>query len=153
MCLTEDVINTTIGWQQLVKGFRFAFVCQLQLVLQVIETVIDWCGREHEYLRLHSRADDFVHQTEIAILFGILAVLVCAHLTAITEIMALINDYKVIVAPIYTFQIEVVTAAMFTREVCVIENVVIQTVFRQRIVNVVLAISIPVLKQFFGAKH
>ena len=42
---------------------------------------------------------------------------------------------------------------MFTREVGVVEYIVIQSVFCQRIVDVVLAISIPVLKEFLGTKH
>ena len=67
--------------------------------------------------------------------------------------MALVDDHQVIVTPVYSFQIEVIAATMFTREVGVVEYIVVQPVFRQRVVDIVLPIGIPVLKEFLGTKH
>ena len=39
--LTENVVNVCAYLQTLIHDFRFAFVSQLQLVFQVVETIID----------------------------------------------------------------------------------------------------------------
>ena len=53
------------------------FVGQLQLVLQVVETVVDRSCRKHEHLGLYTLADNLVHQLLIAVF---LAWLILLHL-------------------------------------------------------------------------
>ena len=145
MRLTEDVVDTFVGRQQLVKSFGFPFVCQLQLVLEVVETVVDGCGREHQHLGLHARAYDLVHQSQVAVVAWILTILVGRHLAAIAEVVALVNHHKVIVAPVDTFQVEVVALPVVATEVGMIKHIIIQTILGQRVVGVVLPIGVPVL--------
>ena len=66
--------------------------------------------------------------------------------------MALINDNKVIVAPIQAVKVNPVRLSMFTGKVRMIENIVSQPVCCNRIVDIVALVCIPVLRELLGAK-
>ena len=87
------------------------FVCQLQLVLQVVEAVVDRSGTQHQDFCLDSCSNYLVHQSLIAVfllLFSIIQyiqVIILIYITAITEIVALVYDYQVVVTPVDSFKI------------------------------------------------
>ena len=67
--------------------------------------------------------------------------------------MALVDDHKVVVAPVEAFKVEPVRFAMVAREVGVEEDVVPQAVLRERIVDVVALVGVPVRGQFLRTQH
>ena len=81
------------------------FVSEGKLIAQVVEAVVDGCGRQHKHFGFDSGADNFIHQLEIAVLSRIFVVLVGGDFAAVTEIVALIYNHKVIIAPVYVFEV------------------------------------------------
>ena len=90
------------------------FVCQLQLVLQVVKAVVDWSGTQHQDFCLDSCSNHLVHQSLIAvfllltIIYDIQVVsliILVIHITAIAEIVAFVYDYQVVVTPVDSFKI------------------------------------------------
>ena len=67
LCRAEHIIYAAVDVKNLVDLLSMSFVCQLQLVLQVVETVVDWSGTKHQHLGLDTRTDYLVHQTLITI--------------------------------------------------------------------------------------
>ena len=150
---TEDIFNRTVCIQLVVNQTLITLISQLQLVLQVVEAVVYRCGRKHQHFGSNASTNHLVHQSKIAVLAWILIVLVSRYLTTITEVMALVNHYQVVVAPIQTREIYAIRQASITAEVCMKQHIIAQTVFFKRIVLIVALICIPVLIEFFRAEH
>ena len=87
-----------------------------------------------ENLRLDPCADYLIHQLEIAILARVFVVLVGGHFTTVAEVVAFVNNDKVVVAPVDVFEVETVALPGLTRKVGMIENIVTQAVCNKRIV-------------------
>ena len=94
--ITENIIYRIFCVQLIINFAAITFIGQLQLILQIVKAIINGSSRKHQHLCLHALTNNLVHQHRIAILF-----IFAIKGTAITEIMRFINNYKVIVAPIY----------------------------------------------------
>ena len=62
LCLAENIVYTAACIEQTVNVVRVTLVGQSYLVLQIIETVIYWCSREHQHFSLYSLADNLIEQ-------------------------------------------------------------------------------------------
>ena len=101
MCLTKDFINA-FGRIELFAHLRsIALIGERKLIFKVDKLVVDWRCREHQHLRFHTSANNLVEQFQIAVFLCVLA----GHLAAVTEVVALINDNKIIVAPIQAIKV------------------------------------------------
>ena len=67
--------------------------------------------------------------------------------------MRLIDHDQVIVAPVYVRQVDVAGAAFVSGEVCVIENVVVESIRCKDVALIVGLVERPVVAQAFGAQH
>ena len=114
LCRAEHIIYAAVDVKNLVDLLSMSFVCQLQLVLQVVETVVDWSGTQHQDFCLDSCSNYLVHQSLIAvfllltIIYDIQVVsliILVIHITAIAEIVAFVYDYQVVVTPVDSFKI------------------------------------------------
>ena len=154
--LSPFVISSLRGVEDLVDRFAciefcvdlvgIAFVGEGELVAQVGETVVDGGGGEHQHFGAYAGADDAIHQAQVTILFFF------GRGAAVTEVVALVDDKQIIVAPVEAFQIDAVAAAAVARQVGVVKHVVAQAVGGDRVVFVVALVSLPVDGKFFGAE-
>ena len=67
--------------------------------------------------------------------------------------MRLIDDHEVVVAPVHVGQIDVARSAFVTREVGVIQNVIVESVGSQWVSPVVGFVESPVVSQSLGHEH
>ena len=65
---------------------------------------------------------------------------------AIPEIVRLIDDHKIVVTPVQAIKVEAIGKAAWTRKVSVEKDVIIQAVRRNRIIDIVILIGIPVFR-------
>ena len=68
----------------------------------------------------------------------------------IAEIVRFINDYQIVVAPIDIRQIDIAGRSAVAREVCMVQNIVIQAVAREDITPIVGLVDRPVISQSLG---
>ena len=131
----------------------------MQLVLQVVEAVVDRSGREHQHLGLDTSTDHLLHQLLVAVGFARFPVIevrvkfLIIDVATIAEIMALVNDYQVVVAPVDAFEVDTCRQATLAAEVTMEENVITQAVSHQRIVLVVGLEGVPVVIELLWTKH
>ena len=137
----EDLVDGFAGVQLRVDDGGVALVGELELVFKIVETVVDRRGGEHQHLRLDARAHDAVQQAEVAVLASLLA----GQLAAVAEVMTLVNDHKVIVAPVDTGEVDAVGLAAVTAEVGMIQHIVAEPIRRDGVVVVVVLVGVPVL--------
>ena len=114
LCLTEYIVNATRCVQQGVDICAVALVCKLQLVFKVVEAVVYGSGRKHKHFGLYSVAYNAVEQTQVTVL-ALVAVICCSGLATVAEIVALVDNDKVIVSPIYLVKVVPVGNTVFTR--------------------------------------
>ena len=114
LCLTEYIVNATRCVQQGVDICAVALVCKLQLVFKVVEAVVYGSSRKHKYFGLYAFAYNLVEQTRITIL-ALVALFVGCSLATVAEIVALVDNDKVIVSPIYLVKVVPVGNTVFTR--------------------------------------
>ena len=114
LCRAEHIIYAAVDVKNLVDLLSMTFVCQLQLVLQVVEAVVDRSSTQHQDFCLDSCSNYLVHQSLIAvfllltIIYDIQVVsliILVIHITAIAEIVAFVYDYQVVVTPVDSFKI------------------------------------------------
>ena len=114
LCRAEHIIYAAVDVKNLVDLLSMTFVCQLQLVLQVVEAVVDWSGTQHQDFCLDSCSDYLVHQSLIAVFLlltiiqyiqVVSLIILVIHITAIAEIVAFVYDYQVVVTPVDSFKI------------------------------------------------
>ena len=145
--LPENLLDGLLGVELIVDEFRIAFVGKGQLILQVHETVVDRRSREHQHFGLHTGAYHLIHKPHIPVLLR-----VCMGTGTVAEVMRLVYDHQIVVAPVQTVQIEAVGESSVPREVRVEQNVVVQAVAGNGIVDIVILIGVPVLGQLFRAE-
>ncbi len=135
--------------QFLIDQIRVALIGELKLIAQVQKAIVDrGCGK-HQYFRLHSRADDLVHETKVSVLTAV----VSGDIAAVSEVVRLIDDDEVVIAPVEPSQVKPVRCAAVPRKVRMVQHVVPQTVGNDRVVDVVVLEGVPVVRQFFWAQH
>ena len=96
----KDFINSGTGIQFLIDLGRVSLIGQRQLVFQVDKSIVNRGGREHQDLCTNTRADHLIHQLQVTVLFGVFT----GDLSAVAEVMAFINNYQIIVAPVQPIQ-------------------------------------------------
>ncbi len=94
----------------------------MELVFQIVETVVDRCGAEHQDLGLNAGANDLIHQPLVAILFSwrsfcLREVFNLVYISPVSKIMAFVYHYQVIIAPIDIGKIQSVAFAMFSGQI------------------------------------
>ena len=136
----ENLINGSAGIQLFIYLGRIPLIGQGQLVLQVDEPIVDRSGGEHQDLCADTCPDHFVHQFQIAVLFGVLA----GDLSAVAEVVALVNDHQIVVAPIQPIQFEAVGLPMLPRQVSMVQYVISQAVLGDGVVHIVALVDVPV---------
>ena len=148
--LPEDRVDVRFRLQLPVDFLRVAAVGERQLVAQVVETVVDRGSRQHQDLCFHAGFDDAVHQPHVAVfLLAALAV----RPVSVAEVVALVDDDKIIVAPVDPVdgQSDGRVAAV-AGQVGVIEDVVAEPVFCERVVDQVAPVGHPVLGELLRAQ-
>ena len=128
---------------------NIALISECKLIFKVNKSVVDRCCRKHQHLRFHTGTNNPIEQFQITVFLCILA----GHLAAVAEVVALINDNKVIVAPIQAVKINSVRLSVFAGKVRMIEHIIAQTVCGNGIIDIVALICIPVLRELFGAEN
>ena len=116
------------------------------LVLEIGESVVDWGGREHEDPRFDAFLDDAPHE---AIVAGF--VLFVGRLVA--EIVGLVNDNQVVIAPVNVRQVNVAGLATVAGQVGVVEHVVMETVGGEDVAAVVGLVDGPIVAKALGDQH
>ena len=138
----ENFINRFGCIQLAVNVFGVALICKGKLVFQVIEPVVDRRGREHQNLGLDACTHHTIHKTQVAVF----PVIFTGNIAAVAEVMAFIDHNQVIVAPVDTRKIDAVGLAPISRQVCVEQHIIPQSVSGNGVVGVVAFICIPVLR-------
>ena len=119
----------------------------LYLVAQVEQTVVHGSCRQHEHLRADARLDDVLHQAVVAAFLGGVGRLVA-------EVVRLVDDDEVVVAPAKRLQVHVSRISGVARKVGVIEHREAQAVVCQHVALVVVrCVERPVLAQALGGEH
>lgn len=120
---------------------------ELDLVSQVEQAVVHRSGREHEHLGALARLDDVLDEARVAVgLFRVGAL--------VPEVVALVDDEEVEVAPAQVLEVHLAAHAMVARKVGVVEHRVAEAVVGQRVaVVVVLGPQGPVVTQALRAQH
>ena len=67
--------------------------------------------------------------------------------------MRFVNHHEIVVGPIEGFQINVATHATVTRQIRVIEHVIVEPVIRKNIAGIVASVHGPIITQAFWCKH
>ena len=120
---------------------------ELDLVSQVEQAVVHRGGREHEHLGALARLDDVLDEARVAV--GLVRVG-----ALVPEVVALVDDEEVEVAPAQVLEVHLAAHAVVARKVGVVEHRVAEAVVRQRIaVVVVLGPQGPVVTQALRAQH
>ena len=114
------------------------------LVAQVGQAVVDRRGREHEHAGLDALLDDLAHQAVVA---GLAAL---ARRLLVAEVVRLVDDDEVVVAPVDVREIDVAGQAAVAGEVGVVQNVVVEAVGGQEVAAVVGLVERPVVAQALG---
>ena len=117
LSIAEDVVNRCGGIEQFVETLCITLVCELQLITQVVEAVVDRRSRQHQHFGFDTCADNLVHQLQVTVLTRILVVLVSGDFATVAEVMAFVNHDKVVISPVDMFEVEAVARAGCARQV------------------------------------
>ena len=104
---------------------------ELDLVSQVEQAVVHRGGREHEHLRALARLDDVLDEARVAV--GLVRVG-----ALVPEVVALVDDEEVEVAPAQVLEVHLAAHAVVARQVGVVEHRVAEAVVGQRVAVVVV---------------
>ena len=116
------------------------------LVLQVGEPIVDRRGGEHQDAGLDALLDDPPHEavvTSLAVVVGGL----------VAEVVRLVDDHQVVVAPVDVGQVDVAGIAAVAGEIGVVEYVVTEAVGGQEVAAVVGLVERPVVTEPLGHQH
>ena len=116
------------------------------LVAEVGQAVVDGGSREHEDAGLHALADDPAHEPVVAGLGVLLRALL------VPEVVGLVDDDEVVVAPVDVGEVEVAGEAAVAGEVGVVEDVVVEAVGGEDVAAVVDGVEGPVVAEPLGAE-
>ena len=142
----KDLFHTAAAVQALAEVLGVAFVGQRQLVAQVAEAVVDRGGRQHQHFGLHTFPDDLAHQLLVACFLVLVDIVVA-------EIVRLVDDHQVIVAPVDLIERHAQRLPAGARQVGVAEHVVVEAVANEGVGLEVAVVGQPVVGQLLGAQH
>src|SRR5699024_9140677 len=146
--ISEYFFNWLLCIQSFIKPTGITFIGECQLITQINKTVINRCRREHQNFRLHTGTNNLFHQSLIAV-FRCVAM----GSNTITEVMRLINNHQIIVAPIQTIQVDTVGLTVVSGKVCMEQNIITQTVCSNRVIYIIALVCIPVFAKLFRAEN
>ena len=150
LSIPENFVYRARSVQFFINEIRIAFIRQRQLVLQIIGSVIDWRCRKHQHLCFDTLSNHFIKQCKVTIFFF---VILTECLSSIAEIMGLINDNQIIIAPVQSAQICSVGLSMCAVDICMIKDLVVQPILSNRVVDIIVFVCIPVVPQFFRTEN
>ena len=130
--------------------FWFTFVGKCQLVAQVKEAVVYRCGGEHQHLGANACTDHLVEQLQVTVL---LLLFIAVDLSAVAEVVALIDHHQVVIAPVDPVERQPVGVAVVAGQVGVIQHIVPQAILGNGVVGEVAAEGDPVVAQFLGTEY
>ena len=136
-----DAGDAVVGQSQVI-----AFRGERDLVAEVRQSIVHRRGRQHQHASLHPLPDDLAHQTVVA---GF-AILVRG---LVAEIVRLVDDDKIVVAPVHMREVDVSRKATVPRQVRVVQNVVVEAVDGQDVAAVVALVQRPVVAQPLRTEH
>ena len=151
MRIAEYLIDAAFCIKQFVNLLTLSLISKGDLILQVVETVVHRCGRKHKHFCLHPFTNNLIHQLQVTVFTGILIVLVGRYLTTITEVVAFVDNHKVIIAPVDVVKVKSIGYTAIASEVGMKKHIITKSVSGNRIVYVVTAIGYPVVIEFLGA--
>src|SRR5690606_8695994 len=128
------------------QGGVIAFGDKGDLIAQVCKPVVDRRGRQHEDAGLDPFLDDPTHQAVVARLLA----LVCR---LVAEVVRLVDHHQVVVAPVHVRQIDVAGGAAVTRQIGVVQDIVVEAVRRENVAFVVSLVECPVVAQTLRRQH
>ena len=109
------------------------------LVAQIGQAIIHRSGREHKHPRPDPLADNFAHQPVVARLATGLRRLLIA------EVVRLVDDDKIIVAPVHMGKIDIAGKTAVTRQIGMVQDIIVEAIRRQDVAAVVRLIERPVI--------
>ena len=129
----------------------FVAVAQFELVLQIAETIVHRGGGEHKHLCRHAGMDDLVEELLVSVFFVVgLDGAVCA----IAEVVRLIDDDEIIVAPVDPFNRDVHNRiAPRAAQIRMEQHIVTQMVAGDWIVRCVRPVRDPVVLELLRAQN
>ena len=132
------------------EGVVFVFGEEVELVAEVLEVVVDRRGGEQEDFGADAGFDDVVHEALIATLADDVAVLVLLAGRVVPEVVRLVDDDEVVVAPVQGREIDVARVTGLAAEVGVGNDIVAEAVGDEGIEEAVGFVNRPVVAGFFG---
>ena len=146
--LTEDFVDPLRRSQLFIDLRGIAFISKSKLIFQINELVVDRRGGKHQDFCPYACPNHFIEQFQIAVFFCRFA----GYFAAVAEIMAFVNHDEVIIAPIQALKVNAIGLPVFTREVRMIQHIIAQPIFCNRVVNIVAFICIPVFGKLLRAQ-
>ena len=135
------------------EGVIAIFGEEVELITEVFEVVVDRGGGKQQNLGANAGFDDVVHEPLVAAFADEVALVVTLAGGVVAEVVRLVDDDEIVVAPVQGREIEIARSAGLAAEVGVRENVVAETVIDERIEEAVVAIDGPVVAQLLRAEH
>ena len=102
--LPKNIVDGLRCIQLFVQNLRRALVCQCQLIAQIQKSIVDGRRRKHQHFRFDAFSNDFVQQSEVAIF----ALIVTDVISAVSEVVRLVDDNEIVVAPIDPREVDAV---------------------------------------------
>ena len=135
LSLTEDFVNRFPCIQFFVDKFRIPLIGDGKLVFKVSKAVVDRRCGQHQYLGTDTCADHFIHQFYVTVLLG-----VGMGTGAVAEVVGLVNDNKVVIAPVQPVKIKSIGETAGTGQVGVKQHIIIQPISGNGIIDIVVFI-------------
>ena len=147
MGAAENFVDVLVRTELGTQVFGLAFVSESELVLEVGEAVVHRGCREHEHLRLHALPNHLIEQTLIPRLPLAIEVVVA-------EVVRLINDHEVVVAPIHPIERHTADrVATLAKQIRVAQHVVVETILGEDVRDKVAFVGRPVIRELLRAEH
>ena len=125
-----------------------ALIGQSQLIPQVIETIVDRRGRQHQYTGTGTGADDLVHQVGVAVcLAGVV------NVAAVAEVVGFIDDHQVVGTPVDFGEVQFAGESLCPGQIGVVQHIIAQPVTGDGVVDIVGFIGHPVITELLGTQH
>ena len=134
------------GYAELAQSKIIALGHEGDLVFQICEAVVDRGGRQHQHFGFHAGLDHPLHQVVVAGVTVLVRRLVA-------EVVRLVDDDQVVVAPVHMRQIDIARGSTIARQVGVIQHIVVEPVSGKDVASIIGLVESPVVPQPLGAEH
>ena len=148
LCSTENLFYRPVGGYLVDPSVAVALIGQSQLIPQVIETIVDRRGRQHQYTGTGTGADDLVHQVGVAVcLAGVV------NVAAVAEVVGFIDDHQIVGTPVDLGEIQFTGESPCPGQIGVVQHIIAQPVTGDGVVDIVGLIGHPVITELLGTQH